>query len=100
MASIPAFTSTTRKPTLMRSPKSRASACCKHFGQENGQGLLVLGISDDVVEGHAGSVAAHHDAAQNLCLAFTSLTAGEKHSPAFVSTDFFELCERWGVGEK
>ena len=38
----------------------------------------VLGISDDVVEGHAGSVAAHHDAAQNLCLAFTSLTAGEK----------------------
>ena len=38
----------------------------------------MLGISDDVVEGHAGSAATHHDAAQNLCLAFTSLTAGEK----------------------
>ena len=50
----------------------------KHVGQENGQGLLVLGISDDVVEGHAGSAATNHDAAQNLCLAFTSLTAAEK----------------------
>ena len=54
------------------------SACWNYVGQENGQGLLVLGISDDVVEGHAGSAAAHHDAAQNLCLAFSSLAAGEK----------------------
>ena len=58
--------------------KCHPSACWNYVGQENSQGLLVLGISDDVVEGHAGSVAAHHDAAQNLCLAFTSLTAGEK----------------------
>ena len=92
MASIPAFSSTTRKPTLMRSLeclmdakhvgqrlqtglhifKCHPSACWNYVGQENGQGLLVLGISDDVVEGHAGSAATHHDAAQNLCLAFTS----------------------------
>ena len=37
----------------------------------------MLVISDDVVEGHTGSVATRHDAAQKLCLALTSLTVGE-----------------------
>ena len=35
----------------------------------NGQGLLLLDISDEVVEGHTGSAATRHDAALNLCLA-------------------------------
>ena len=54
------------------SSKCHPSACWNYVGQENGQGLLVLGISDDVVEGHAGSAATHHEAAQNLRLAFSS----------------------------
>ena len=38
----------------------------------------MLAISDGVVEeGHTGSAATRHDAAQKLCLALTSLTAGE-----------------------